>query len=85
MLFCILTGRSAPRVVDLMEGRGHHGWTARDPDMHEFDALVSRLIAEQKNEDLGYDGLDFKELLTVAPLEGIELTRSRELPREIEF
>ena len=32
-----------------------------------------------------YEGLDFKELLAAAPLEGIDLTRGRDLPRDIEF
>ena len=32
-----------------------------------------------------YDGLDFKELLAAAPLEGVDLSRQRDFPREIEF
>ena len=31
-----------------------------------------------------YDGLDFKELLAAAPLEGVDLSRQRDFPREIE-
>ena len=32
-----------------------------------------------------YAGLDFKELLAACPLEGIDLARPRELPRDASF
>ena len=32
-----------------------------------------------------YAGLDFKELLAAGPLEGIDLARERELPRDLSF
>ena len=48
-----------------------------------FDKLVQRVTRESEVPD--YDGLNFKELLAAAPLEGIDLSRSKELPRNIEF
>ena len=48
-----------------------------------FDKLVQRAAKESEIPD--YNGLDFKELLAAAPLEGIDLSRPRELPRNIEF
>ena len=51
-----------------------------------FDALISRMVAQlQDGEYQSYEGLDFKELLAAAPLEGIDLSRPREFPRDIEF
>ena len=47
----------------------------------EFDALVNRMVAQsQTGDSQTYEGLDFKELLAAAPLEGIDLD-----PRDIEF
>ena len=48
-----------------------------------FDKLVQMVTRESEIPD--YNGLNFKELLAAAPLEGIDLSRSRELPRNIEF
>ena len=48
-----------------------------------FDKLVQRVTRESEVPD--YNGLNFKELLAAAPLEGIDLSRSQELPRNIEF
>ena len=48
-----------------------------------FDKLVQRVTRESGVPD--YNGLNFKELLAAAPLEGIDLSRSKELPRNIEF
>ena len=51
-----------------------------------FGALISQTVARrQGDEHQSYEGLDFKELLTAAPLEGIDLARPREFPRDIEF
>ncbi len=52
----------------------------------EFDVLISRTLAQPQSNGLpSYEGLDFKEMLAAAPLEGIDLTRPREYPRDIEF
>ena len=52
----------------------------------EFDALISRVAAQPPTSDpQRYEGLDFKELLAAAPLEGIDLARQRDFPRDIEF
>ena len=32
-----------------------------------------------------YENLDFKQMLASCPLDGIELTRPRELPRDLEY
>lgn len=32
-----------------------------------------------------YESLDFKQMLAACPIEGIELTRIREFPRDTEF
>ena len=48
-----------------------------------FDKLVQRVVRESEVPD--YNGLNFKELLAAAPLDGIDLSRSQELPRNIEF
>ena len=51
-----------------------------------FDGLISRMVAQLRNgEHPSYEGLDFKEMLAAAPLEGIDLSRPREFPRDIEF
>ena len=48
-----------------------------------FDKLVQKAARESETSD--YNGLNFKELLAAAPLERIDLSRSRELPRNIDF
>ena len=48
-----------------------------------FDKLVQK--AARESETPNYNGLNFKELLAAAPLEGIDLSRPRELPRNIDF
>ena len=48
-----------------------------------FDKLVQRAAREPETPD--YNGLSFKELLAAAPLEGIDLSRPRDLPRNIDF
>ena len=51
-----------------------------------FDSLISRMVAQlQDGEYQSYEGLNFKEMLAAAPLEGIDLSRPREFPRDIEF
>ncbi len=59
-------------------------------DVYDMEAGFDRVIAQiagetQSGEPVDYEGLNFKELLAAAPLEGIDLTRSREFPREIDF
>ena len=45
-----------------------------------------RIAAENEMVDQhGFEGLDFKQLLATAPLEGIDLTRQRDFPREVEL
>ena len=48
-----------------------------------FDNLMQRVARESEVPD--YSALNFKELLAAAPLEGIDLSRQREFPRDIEF
>ena len=51
-----------------------------------FADMIGRTVTVPKTgEHSGYEGLDFKELLAVAPLEGIDLARLRDIPREIEL
>ena len=51
-----------------------------------FDTLINQTLAQrQSGEHQSFEGLNFKELLTAAPLEGIDLARTRELPRDIEL
>ena len=45
----------------------------------EFDDVVKQAIVRR------YDTLDFKEMLAACPLDGIDLTRTRDFPRDIEF
>ncbi len=52
----------------------------------EFDALINQTVALSQNNDVqSYEGMALKELLAAAPLDGIDLTRPREYPRDIEF
>ena len=48
-----------------------------------FDKLVQEFVRESGIPD--YSAMSFKELLAAAPLEGIDLTRPREFPRDIEL
>ena len=48
-----------------------------------FDSLVQGCVGESGPPD--YSSMDFKELLAAAPLEGVDLKRPRDLPRDIEF
>ena len=48
----------------------------------EFDDLVDRLVDHQLHD---YERLDFKEMLAAAPLDGVELIRTRDFPKDIEF
>ena len=51
-----------------------------------FDTLINQTLAQrQSSEHQGFEGLNFKELLAAAPLEGIDLARTREFPRDIEL
>ena len=53
----------------------------------EFDALIEGYVAGAEPTGVipDYDSMGLKELLAAAPLEGIELTRSRDIPRDNEF
>ena len=52
----------------------------------EFNSLISQTIAQSQGNGLpSYEGLDFKEMLADAPLEGIDLARPRDYPRDIDF
>ena len=49
-------------------------------------ALIDKMAGPHENGyPDSYDGRDFKELLAAAPLEGVDLSRHRDFPREIEF
>ena len=48
-----------------------------------FDKLVQGFVGESGIPD--YSAMSFKEFLAAAPLEGIDLTRPREFPRDIEL
>ena len=48
-----------------------------------FDDLVQGFVRGPELPD--YGSMDFKELLAAAPLEGVDLTRQRDFPRDIEF
>ena len=49
-------------------------------------ALIDAMAGPRENAyPDSYDGLNFKELLAAAPLEGVDLSRQRDFPREIEF
>lgn len=52
----------------------------------EFGDVINKAIAQRRNgENPDYEKLDFKELIAVAPLEGVDLTRPREFPRDFDF
>ncbi len=52
----------------------------------EFSELIDRAITRRQNgEHPDYEKLDFKELIAVAPLEGVDLARPREFPRDLDF
>ena len=52
----------------------------------DFDALVSEMMDQQKGAGIASsEGLNFKDLLAAAPLDGVGLTGPRVFPREIEF
>ncbi len=61
-------------VYDIEEG------LAESIEAHRGIALENETVDHE-----GFEGLDFKELLAAAPLEGIDLTRRRDLPRDIEL
>ena len=46
-------------------------------------ARVRRLLREALGPEV--EGVDLKELLESAPLEGIDLTRRKDLPRDVEL
>ena len=56
-------------------------------DVFEMEAGFAKLVqgAVKESGIPDYSGMSFKELLAAAPLEGIDLTRSQEFPRDIEF
>lgn len=63
-----------------------HEFTSAEDIKTEFEDLVSKAVADNlETARAHYRRLNFKELLAASPLDGIDLTRTRELPREIEF
>ena len=58
-------------------------------DVYDIDANLRQVIeSRQKKSANGspdYSGLSVKELLAAAPLDGIDLDRPVEFPRDIEF
>ena len=59
-------------------------------DVYDIDsglrAVIDRMTDYGQNaKPESYEGLSFNELLTAAPLEGVDLTREPEFPREIEW
>ena len=59
-------------------------------DVYDIDsglrALIDTMAGLRENAfPDSYEGLNFKELLAAAPLEGVDLSRQRDLPREIDF
>ena len=59
-------------------------------DVYDIESGLKTLIAEINNQGSNaypesYDGPTFKELLAAAHLEGVDLTRTPDLPRDIEF
>ena len=58
-------------------------------DVYDIESGLNTLIAEINSQGSNaypesYVGLTFKELLAAAPLEGVDLTRTLDLPRDIE-
>ena len=50
----------------------------------EFDALIERSVARAASREAEpYDGMSLKELLSAAPLEGVDLERSEAPPRDV--
>ena len=64
--------------------------SAERDDAASFDRvsdLMAHLNSDQGDErtEVGaYDNLNFKELLAACPIEGIELDRAREFPRDVD-
>ena len=59
-------------------------------DVYDIESGLQALIAETLRQKSGpdsgsYEGLSFKEMLAAAPLEGVDLERPVEYPREIDF
>jgi hypothetical protein len=59
-------------------------------DVYDIESGFNTLISEINHQGSNaypesYDGLTFKELLAAAPLEGVDLTRTQDLPRDIKF
>ena len=71
---------------------GQYGrWTfAEFTAVYDIDsglrALIDTMAGLRENTfPDSYEGLNFKELLAAAPLEGVDLSRQRDLPCEIDF
>ena len=59
-------------------------------DVYDIESGLQALIAETLRQKSGpdsgsYEGLSFKEMLVAGPLEGVDLERPVEYPREIDF
>lgn len=55
-------------------------------EMIDVTELGKRVIAMDPRKTLiDYSGLNFKEMLMACPIDGIDLTREPEYPREVEL
>ena len=52
---------------------------------NSVELIEKAIIHKQNGEHPDYEKLDFKELIAVAPLEGVDLARPREFPRDLDF
>lgn len=71
-------GQASPDDADLLRS------TARVLRANSAEAArVRRVLREALAPEL--EGMDLKQLLESAPLEGIDLTRRKDLPRDVEL
>ena len=57
-----------------------------DGEMIDVTELGKKIIAMDPRKTLiDYSGLSFKEMLLACPIDGIDLTREPEYPREVEL
>ena len=71
--------------VNNLGGYGYwafHEFTSPFEMQSEFDDLIGRLVNHQLDD---YESLNFKEMLAACPIDGIEITRMRDFPKDIEF
>ena len=57
-----------------------------DGELIDVTELGKKVIAmDPRKMTIDYSGLNFKEMLMACPIEGIDLTREPEYPREVEL